>query len=218
MAAIKQEMEAAFPVVSKIDFAIGSVAGVLAPDNLDSWSYWLKHHCRCLYGEDLSQRFARFRPSRTIAQAVNGDVVAVINADIAALSGQPDEKRRIPFQRAAARKRIRATNLLRADDDTDWPDTLEDYLALFAKKYPSKVHELNDVLRESRTPGDAPDKFIARTQRFMAWFRHQLAEQKSAPEAGLARGVTPPFSCAVLPRYRTDHHTLARGSSLKRVV
>ncbi|EOW6644235.1 hypothetical protein ACOZ0N_001139 [Cronobacter muytjensii] len=162
MAAIKQEMEAAFPVVSKIDFAIGSVAGVLAPDNLDSRGYWLKHHCRCLYGEDLSQRFARFRPSRTIAQAVNGDVVAVINADIAALSGQPDEKRRIPIQRAAARKRIRATNLLRADDDTDWPDKLEDYLALFAKKYPSKVHELNDVLRESRTPGEAPDKFIAR--------------------------------------------------------
>ena len=36
--------------VIKIDFDIGSRSEVLAAGNRLSWGYWLKHHCRCLWG------------------------------------------------------------------------------------------------------------------------------------------------------------------------
>nr|WP_261793002.1 nucleotidyltransferase domain-containing protein [Pseudomonas chlororaphis] len=69
----RQALEAWHPEVSKIDFDIGVLSEVLAPDNLYRWGFWLKHQCRCIWGNDLRLRFEPFRPSRRIAQAVNGD-------------------------------------------------------------------------------------------------------------------------------------------------
>ncbi|EOG5456119.1 nucleotidyltransferase domain-containing protein [Cronobacter turicensis] len=176
LAAIKKQAAADYPVISKIDVDIGTVAEVLSADNLYSWGYWLKHHCRCIYGDDLSSRFERFRPSRAIAEAVNGDVARVINDAIKMLANAPDEHSRRQIQRAASRKLLRATNLLRADDDTDWPDTLEEYQAKFAAKYPLKAAEINYFLRESREPADAPDAFMEAVQRFMDWFSQTRGE------------------------------------------
>ena len=61
-------------IVSKVDFDIGSVDEALAPEHHDSWGFWLKHHCRCLWGEDVSAAFSLFRPDRRIALAVNADL------------------------------------------------------------------------------------------------------------------------------------------------
>lgn len=60
-------------IVSKVDFDIGSVEEALNPEHCHSWGFWLKHHCRCLWGEDVSAAFPLFRPDRRIALAVNAD-------------------------------------------------------------------------------------------------------------------------------------------------
>ncbi|MCE9840868.1 hypothetical protein GWJ01_06850 [Proteus sp. G2618] len=44
-----------YPIVSKIDFDIGVLSKVLAPNNLYSWGYWLKHHCRCIFSDELTE-------------------------------------------------------------------------------------------------------------------------------------------------------------------
>ena len=49
-------------IVSKVDFDIGSVDEALAPEHHDSWGFWLKHHCRCLWGEDRPPLFRCFSP------------------------------------------------------------------------------------------------------------------------------------------------------------
>lgn len=69
----RRALEARHPEVSKIDFDIGVLSEVLAPDNRYRWGFWLKHQCRCIWGNDLGLRFEPFRPSRTIALALNGD-------------------------------------------------------------------------------------------------------------------------------------------------
>ena len=38
-----------------------------------------------------------------------------------------DAKEQILLQRAVARKIIRSTNILRSDEDNDWPETLLEY-------------------------------------------------------------------------------------------
>ncbi|URM26846.1 GFA family protein [Pseudomonas frederiksbergensis] len=65
----RRTLESRHTEVIKIDFDIGSRSEVLAADNRLSWGYWLKHHCRCLWGNDLTRRFDRFKPSRDIAIA-----------------------------------------------------------------------------------------------------------------------------------------------------
>lgn len=47
-------LQARHPEVSKIDFDIGHLDQARDPANRDSWGYWLKHRCRCLWGEDLA--------------------------------------------------------------------------------------------------------------------------------------------------------------------
>lgn len=53
---IRTEIEVDNPVVSKIDFDSAPLTQVLNPKNQHSWGYWLKHHCLCVYCEELSRK------------------------------------------------------------------------------------------------------------------------------------------------------------------
>ena len=124
------------PQVSKIDFDCGVLAEVLKYENRLSWGYWLKHHCVCLYGENLSLRFGPFRPSPAIALAVNGDFMTVIHRLVCQIQETNDPLRQRQWLRSAARKAIRATSILRGPEDTDWPDTLQQHAEKFMIRYP----------------------------------------------------------------------------------
>ncbi|WP_239793790.1 nucleotidyltransferase domain-containing protein [Brenneria goodwinii] len=91
---IRKKIALNHPIVCKIDFDVGILSEALNPDNLYSWGYWLKHHCRCIYGEDLSKRFDRFKPSKAIAIAVNGDFIAVLEEYIRRLAEAGDDHQR----------------------------------------------------------------------------------------------------------------------------
>lgn len=165
----------AHPVISKIDFDIGTLAEVQNPTNHNSWGYWLKHHCRCIYGEDLRTDFPLFRPSRAVAVAINGDMVSVLNRFIRQLRELAPGPERLFIQRAAARKLVRATNMLRKDSDTDWPDTLEENAARFVTRYPEQSNEMGYLLTESHSPTETPEHFIQRAEGFMAWLEGCVA-------------------------------------------
>ncbi|MCW2257788.1 putative nucleotidyltransferase [Providencia alcalifaciens] len=119
IADIRKVIMSKYQIVSKVDFDIGSLSEVLAPENLFNWGYWLKHQCRCIFGHDLACRFNLFKPSKAIAIAVNGDFVEVLDGYVHSLSNISDEIERKQLQRAAARKLIRSTNILRANEDVD---------------------------------------------------------------------------------------------------
>lgn len=169
LADLRLNLALTHPVVSKIDFDIGTLEEVQNPANHNNWGYWLKHHCRCVYGEDLRAQFPLFRPSRTVAVALNGDMVSVLNRFIGQLRKSPPGPERLFIQRAAARKLVRSTNMLRQDNDPDWPDTLEENAARFVTRYPEQSDEMGYLLTESHSPTDAPERFIQRAEGFMAW-------------------------------------------------
>jgi len=169
----------AHPVISKIDFDIGTLAEVQNPANHNSWGYWLKHHCRCIYGEDLRTDFPLFRPSRAVAFAVSGDMVSVLNRFIRQLRELAPGPERLFIQRAAARKLVRATNMLRKDNDTDWPDTLEENAARFVTRYPEQSNEMGYLLTESHSPTETPEHFIQHAEGFMAWLEGCVAMEIS---------------------------------------
>lgn len=157
------------PEVTKIDFDIGHRDEVLAPENANKWGFWLKHHCRCVWGDDLSVQFERFCPSREIALALNGDFAHVLSAYCTRIEQAESAEQRLTLEREASRKLIRATHALRAQDASGWPHTLEEHVALFVQHYPAMRIQIAFFLFEARNPSAEGEAFVARLKTFVAW-------------------------------------------------
>lgn len=168
MASVRSGLEAAHHVVSKIDLDCGILPEVMAAKNLHSWGYWLKHHCRCIYGADLAAYFPRFKPSRAIAVAVNGDYIDVLNGYIDRIAQEDDANQRVRLRQSAAKKLIRATNLFRGEHDNDWPDSLTEHAIKFIGQYPALTGEIDYFLRQSKTAEGGEREFIIRLQTVVA--------------------------------------------------
>lgn len=164
-------LEKRHPEVTKVDFDIGLHNEVLAPENLFSWGYWLKHHCLNLWGTDLAENFQRFKPSRDIAIAVNGDFSEVLEQYIARINTEGKFSNVRHLQREAARKLIRSTNIFRTELDTDWPHTLEMHVALFLRTFPTMESQTNFFLTEAKNPTATPFMFTTRIEEFVSWMK-----------------------------------------------
>ncbi|APA68385.1 nucleotidyltransferase domain-containing protein [Janthinobacterium sp. 1_2014MBL_MicDiv] len=172
---LRQALQARHPEVLKVDFDIGHRAQVLAPEHLYSWGYWLKHQCRCLWGDDLSTHFAPFAPSRAIAMAVNGDFAHVLDDYARRLERATEPAAIARLQREASRKLIRSTNILRRDGDACWPASLDEHAQLFLRRHPGMRAQLACFLAQAR-PGAAPaDGFVPALRQFTRWLARQQA-------------------------------------------
>lgn len=174
IAAIKSRLERQYPVISKIDLDLGVLGTVMLPDHAERWGYWLKHHCVCVYGEDLRDGFELFRPSRNLAIAVNGDFLTVLNHYISRMSPSLEPSERYALQRASARKAIRSTNILREADDSDWPLTLEEHCEKFSVQYPALAEEIEYLLSISQRPRGDIMIFAGRLTTFAYWLNAEF--------------------------------------------
>lgn len=173
--AIRKALEARHSEVVKIDFDIGNRAEALAPRNQYSWGYWLKHHCRCLWGNDLSTHFERFRPSRDIALAVNGDFGVVLRSYAERIEQANDSIELQRLQKEASRKLIRATNVLRANEDSTWPQTLEDHAWQLMQRHPSVKPQIDFFLSHARSPTASAEDFSRRLRACVEWMEKESA-------------------------------------------
>ncbi|MEX9609321.1 nucleotidyltransferase domain-containing protein [Providencia manganoxydans] len=171
-------LEKMHDIVSKIDFDIGILADVIDECNQFSWGYWLKHHCRCVFGDDLSLRFAPFLPSKDIAIAVNGDFVDVLTQYIDELKNTADANKRRLIQRAAARKLLRSTNILHDNNDTSWPESLNEYAERVMALFPECKEQIHYFLQESYQPQDNTNIFISKLEHFILWLNKYYLQQQ----------------------------------------
>ncbi len=162
-------LQARHPEVSKVDFDIGVLADVRMPANLYSWGYWLKHECRCIHGADLGQQFAAFAPSAAVARAVNGDYVQVLHHYMADIAAAQDLAALRRLQKEAARKLVRATNVLRPAQGGYWPRSLEDYVRYFTERFPDMAERAAFFLLQAKAPNAPAEVFNAQLDAFVAW-------------------------------------------------
>ncbi|MBN3965394.1 nucleotidyltransferase domain-containing protein [Pseudomonas gregormendelii] len=179
---IKEELEERHPEVTKIDFDVGTRTETLAPENHFSWGYWLKHHCRCVWGSDLSSEFQRFKPSREIAMAVNGDFARVLRQYATSIECTTDTEQLLRLQREASRKLIRSTNILRLDQEQSWPLSLEDYVELFLRVAPEMKHKIEYFLRHARAPDSEANTFSTTLRSFIGWMLEGQARRGTLPK------------------------------------
>jgi uncharacterized protein len=175
----RHALETCHPEVLKVDFDVGYREEVLAPENLHGWGFWLKHHCRCIHGNDLARNFAPFRPSRKIARSVNGDFYDVLDRYALRIGTESDSAAIARLIREASRKLIRATNVLRPVASGSWPESLEDHFALFVETYPPMAQQAAFFRSFAATPGHEPPQvvttdFVDRLRAFAAWMQQEL--------------------------------------------
>lgn len=175
---LQLELQVLHPIVSKIDFDLGTLDDVRAPQGKLSWGYWLKHHCRCIYGNDLSRDFQKFKPCRDIAIAVNGDFHQVLNLYLTRINAASCITDIMRLQREAARKLIRSTNVLRQRRDNDWPDTLEQYVAKFIERYPEQAAEIGIFLANASSEFAYDPDFSARLSSFNQWMEKEFQKSR----------------------------------------
>lgn len=144
--AVRQSLANSTLLVTKIDFDCGVRSEVLAPQNQLSWGYWLKHHCLCIYGDDLRQNFQPFAPSKAIALAVNRDFLSVVSHFLSLARNSHSPLERGNQQRAAARKLLRATDILRREEDRDWSGSLQAYADKMIVRYPAMARDTRKLL------------------------------------------------------------------------
>jgi len=177
--AARRALETRHPEVSKVDFDVGFLEEVLAPENLHRWGFWLKHHCRCIYGYDLAGGIDPFLPSRRIARAVNGDFSYMLDGYAHRIGTESDPVTIARFAREASRKLIRATNMLRPVASDFWPESLEDHITLFVKTYPQMAQHAAFFHSFAAPSGDEPPQvvttdFVDRLRAFSAWMQQEL--------------------------------------------
>lgn len=171
---VRLALESRHSEVTKIDFDIGCLADINAPENLYKWGFWLKHHCRCVYGNDLANQFAPFRPSRLIAIAVNGDFADVLAAYAHRIEAEKNVLLIERLKRAASRKLIRSTNVLRSVEALSWPESLEDHVDHFLVTYPEMRPQITYFLFREQNLGSDQDDFVERLRIFSAWMELQI--------------------------------------------
>lgn len=185
---LRRVLEARHPDVVKIDLDIGSCAEALDPGQTYRWGFWLRHHCRCLWGEDRSRSFWPFRPSRDIALAMNGDFETVLGGYLARIGRVGSLRDRWVLQRAASRKLLRATQVLQDVYCGEWPWSLADHAQLFLRGHPDRAAETSFFLAEAHQPAAGREEFTARLQALVAWMadQHRAILQKTSPSSEAA--------------------------------
>ncbi len=108
------------------------------------WGCLLKHLCVCLYGEDLGKKLAKFKPTKKVAKAFNGDLGKLIKSCL-----QKPEKDKI---HSIMRKIVRTGFSLVIEEEKSWTTDLKKSYEVFSKYYPEKSTEMKQALKWAQKP------------------------------------------------------------------
>ncbi len=128
----------AYPQVSKLDIDPGFLSEVLQPQEKFHWQFWLKHCCCCIWGNDLSIDFPRYKPSREIAQALNGDLSTFLEQMSPAFKTMTDAD----AAKVIGKKLVRAAYYSVAEKDGSWYTNLNQCTAVAKRHYPEQSDDI----------------------------------------------------------------------------
>lgn len=128
----------AYPQVSKLDIDPGFLSEVLQPQERFHWQFWLKHCCCCIWGNDLSIDFPRYKPSREIAQALNGDLSTFLDQMSPAFKTMTDAD----IAKLIGKKLVRAAYYFVAEKDGSWHTNLSQCSAVAKRYYPEQSDDI----------------------------------------------------------------------------
>lgn len=176
---IKRRVLEEFSYIPKIDTPYTTEAEVLKKSNLNSWGFWLKHCCCCIYGSDLSQKFPLFKPSRDIAEGLNGDIRHQLRIYHKKINEENDSKTLGRYAREIAKKLIRSTYILTVEKEKSWFNTIDEYQQAFRKYYPDQYILTQSLYTMSVSAPLHKRDFIKTLETFGKWLLDEITLDSS---------------------------------------
>ncbi|MEL0608046.1 nucleotidyltransferase domain-containing protein [Vibrio echinoideorum] len=135
---ISDTIPKAYTQVSKLDIDPGFLRDVLLPQEKYHWHFWLKHCCCCIWGNDLSIKFPRYKPSNEIAQALNSDLSTFLKQMTLSFKTMTDAD----VVKVIGKKLVRAAYYFVAEKDGSWYTNLTLCAAVAKRYYPNQSDDI----------------------------------------------------------------------------
>jgi len=116
------------------------------------WGYFIKHLSVCVYGEDISRGLPKFKPSKEVAKAFNGDIAKHIDNILKKFKSPTKESEILLTCSQTMKKIIRTGFCLVMDEEKSWTTDLEKSCQIFSKYYPKQAPLMMKALNLAKKP------------------------------------------------------------------
>ncbi len=116
------------------------------------WGCFIKHLCVDIYGENLSKKLPKFKPSQKVALAFNGDCQKVIADALKKLSADLSKEEILKLCRSTMRKIVRTGFSQVMDREKSWTTDLKKSYLAFIKYHPDQKALMRQALDLALAP------------------------------------------------------------------
>ena len=141
------------------------------------WGCCMKHLCVCLYGEDLGKNLPRFKPSKRVAKAFNGDIEKHINSVLKQLKSAHSSQEVISICSSTLRKIVRTGFCLVMEQEQSWTTDLKKSYEIFSKYYPKQSVQMKKALILAQRPTTNTKELGKFLEDFGSWLSEEVEKK-----------------------------------------
>lgn len=138
---------------------------------------FIKHLCILLYGENYSNKFSSFKPSKLVASAFNGDIKKASRTYATKITKTDNPKDIQLFCSQISRKYIRTGFSLVTEREQSWTTDLTDSYNAFIKYYPEQKESMKKALLFARKPTTDKTELLKYTKTFGKWLNSEVKHE-----------------------------------------
>lgn len=141
------------------------------------WVCFIKHLCVCLAGENLGKNLPKFKPSKRVAKAFNGDIEKHIKTVLEQLKSthNPQEARAICS--SIMRKIVRTGFCLVMEQEQSWTTDLKKSYEIFSKYYPKQSAGMKKALSLAQRPTTNTKELGKFLEDFGSWLSEEVEKK-----------------------------------------
>jgi predicted nucleotidyltransferase len=138
--------------------------------------FLIKTQSACIYGKDLAEDIAPFRPDHETARHLRPDLKKVFERVKKGLSGNTDREDIREWCRFAMKRMLRAGFLLVMEREQAFTRDLYPSYQLFSKHFPEEEENMHRVLELALEPAEDPEEVLELVNGLGAWLESAFAE------------------------------------------
>src|SRR4030095_10458932 len=176
----RENLKQKYPFVSNFEFHLLPLAGLLKSYGYLSYRFIIKNLSVCLYGEDLSGRLPRYKPTLSIAWAFHGNIGEVVGNAIKGIESAEDPKRVQTLCTWVMKRILRTGFSIFMEEERLYTRDLYFCYEVFSKHYPPKEGEMAQALEGAIRPTFDKGALTAFLKDFGLWVSDTAREKFKA--------------------------------------
>ncbi|MDP2585927.1 MAG: nucleotidyltransferase domain-containing protein [Candidatus Levybacteria bacterium] len=141
------------------------------------WGCFIKYLCVCLYGENLGKNLPKFKPSKKVAKAFNGDIGKHIKTVLEKLKSTPDPQEVSSVCSSTMRKIVRTGFCLVMEQEQSWTTDLKKSCEIFSKYYPKQSANMKKALALAKKPTTNTKELGEFLKAFGSWLTEEVEKK-----------------------------------------